>query len=121
MELPTPATDLSGSAIKVLFASGSDAVVAQTLVRLKTIFPELPLVVVSEFRPSEGEWIPYHVKRDWSENLALVRAKLGGRRVRIAAAILEPRTPYWKLRLLGLAIAPLYFLAFNETGEHFML
>jgi GT2 family glycosyltransferase/glycosyltransferase involved in cell wall biosynthesis len=51
----------------------------------------------------------------------LIRARLGGRRVRLAAVILEPRIPHWRLRALGFAAAPLYFLAFNETGEHFML
>ncbi len=108
-------------AVKVLFASGSDEVIARVLERTKTILPELPLVVVSEFPPGEGEWIRFHVKRKWRENRALVRAKLAGRRIRIAAVILEPRTPYWGLRTLGFAMAPLYFLAFNEEGEHFML
>ena len=92
--------------------------------------PELPLVIVSEFEPpitsqppasGDAEWIRYHVKRGWRENRALVRAKLGGRRIRIAAVILEPRTPHWPMRLAGFTLAPLYFLAFNENGEHFML
>jgi GT2 family glycosyltransferase/glycosyltransferase involved in cell wall biosynthesis len=39
----------------------------------------------------------------------------------LAAVILEPRIPHWRLRALGFATAPLHFLAFNETGEHFML
>jgi hypothetical protein len=107
--------------VKVLFASGSDAIIARTLDRFKDIFPELPLIVVSEFPPSAGEWIPYHVKRHWSENRALILAKLHGRKIRIGAVILEPRTPYWGLRFLGLTLAPFYFMAFNETGEHFML
>ena len=113
-------------AVRVLFASGSPATIARVLDRLKSILPELPLVVVSEFRPSPeiypgAEWIPYHVKRHWSENRALIRAALAGRKIRIGAVILEPRTPYWGLRMLGLSLAPLYFLAFTENGEHFML
>lgn len=108
-------------AVKVLFASGSAAVIARTVARFKNLLPELPLVVVAEFQPPEGEWIPWHLKRSWAENRAWVRSKLGARKVRLAAVILEPRTPYWGLRLLGFAIAPLYFLAFNENGEHFML
>jgi hypothetical protein len=109
--------------IKVLFASGSPTAIALILERIQTIMPELPLVIVSEFAPStEGvEWIPYHVKRSWRENRELVRAKLGSRRIRIAAVILEPKTPHWPMRLAGFMMAPLYFLAFNETGEHFML
>src|SRR5580698_4933769 len=103
-------------AVKVLFASGSDAVIAHAIERLKTILPELPLVVVAEFAPPEGEWILYHVKRTWRENRALIRAKLAGRKIRIGAVILEPRTPYWGLRMMGFTLAPLYFLAFNELG-----
>jgi GT2 family glycosyltransferase/glycosyltransferase involved in cell wall biosynthesis len=107
--------------IKVLFASGSEPVIARAVERLQNIFPDLPLVVVSEFPPFAGEWIPYHVKRGWRENREFIRAKLGGRKIRIGAVILEPRTPYWALRWIGLTLAPLYFLAFNEHGEHFML
>ena len=107
--------------VKVLFASASDHVVALALEQFRGIFPELPLVVVSEFPPSEGEWIPYHIRRTWSENRDLILAKLGGRRIRLAAVILEPRIPHWRLRALGFTLAPLHFLAFNETGQHFML
>jgi GT2 family glycosyltransferase/glycosyltransferase involved in cell wall biosynthesis len=114
------ATDLTGP-VKVLFASGSDAIIAQTLEAFKGIFPELPLVVVSEFPPSEGEWIRYHIRRDSSDNYELARSRLGGRKIRIAALILEPRTPHWRLRLLAIRLAPFRMLAFNETGQHFRL
>jgi GT2 family glycosyltransferase/glycosyltransferase involved in cell wall biosynthesis len=113
--------------IKVLFASGSPNAIALILERIQPIMPELPLVVVSEFEPpvvgdgNDVEWIRYHVKRSSRENRDMIRAKLGSRRIRIAAVILEPRTPHWPMRWTGLAMAPLYFLAFNETGEHFML
>jgi len=107
--------------VKVLFASGSDPVIALVLERFRVIFPELPLVVVSEFPVPEVEWIPYHIRRSWNENRDLIRARLRTRGVRLAAVILEPRVPHWRLRALGFALAPLHFLAFNETGEHFML
>jgi GT2 family glycosyltransferase/glycosyltransferase involved in cell wall biosynthesis len=109
------------SSVKILFASGTDAVVAQTIERLKPILPDVPLVVVSEFPTSEGEWIPYHIRRSWRENYDLVRRRLRGRAIRISAVILEPRTPYWRMRALALALAPLQFLAFNDAGGHFML
>ena len=95
--------------------------VALVLERFRTVFPELPLVVVSEFPVTDAEWIPYHIRRSWNENRDLIRARLGGRRVRLSAVILEPRVPHWRLRALGFVTAPLHFLAFNETGEHFML
>ena len=107
--------------VKVLFASGSDPVVTLVLERFRRIFPELPLIVVSEFPATDVEWIPYHIHRSWDENRDLLRARLGARSVRLAAVILEPRIPHWRLRTLGFATAPLQFLAFNETGEHFML
>lgn len=107
--------------IKVLFASGSEPVIARVVERLKSIFPDLPLAVVAEFKPPAGEWIPYHVKRGWRENREFIQAKLGNRKIRIGAVILEPRTPFWTLRWIGFTLAPLYFLAFNELGEHFML
>ncbi len=107
--------------VKVLFASGSEAVIASTVERFRTLLPELPLIVVAEFQPPAGEWIPWHVKRTWRENRAWVRSKLGGRNIRLSAVILEPRTPYWGLRALGFSLAPLYFLAYNENGGHFML
>jgi GT2 family glycosyltransferase/glycosyltransferase involved in cell wall biosynthesis len=120
MELPTLAADLTRP-VKVLFASASEAVIQRTLEEFRSIFPDLPLVVVSEFKPAEGEWIPFHILRSWRENYGLVKARLGGRSIRIAAVILEPRTPHWRLRALGFALAPIRFLAFNENGNHFML
>ena len=108
-------------AVKVLFASGSEAAVARALRVMRKIFPELPLVVVSEFQQPDCEWIPYHVKRRSTENRALIRSALAGRKIRIGAVILEPRTPHWPLRLIGFSLAPLYFMAFTENGEHFML
>ncbi len=109
--------------IKILFASGSPQAIALVLDRIKAIMPELPLVVVAEFAPPDPalEWIPYHVKRSWRENLELIRAQLASRNVRISAIILEPRTPHWPMRRAGFALAPWYLMAFNEHGEHFML
>jgi len=123
LELRAPATHLTrpAQAVKVLFASASDPVVALALERFRAIFPELPLVVVSEFPIPDAEWIPYHIRRSWDENRDLIRARLGDRRIRLAAVILEPQIPHWRMRGLGFALAPLHFLAFNETGEHFML
>jgi len=106
--------------VKLLIASGSEAVVSATLEKFKTIFPELPLVVVSEFKPADTgcEWIPYHIRRSWADNRALIRSRLRGRKIRIAAIILEPRTPHRRMRLLGASLSPLRLIAFNETGQH---
>ena len=121
MAVRAPATHLTSTGVKVLFASGSEPVVALVREKFREIYPELPLIVVSEFPTPEGEWIPYHLKRSWRENRDLIRARLAGRSIRLSAVILEPRIPHWRLRALGFALAPLRFLAFNETGGHFML
>jgi GT2 family glycosyltransferase/glycosyltransferase involved in cell wall biosynthesis len=109
------------SGVKVLFASGSDEVVAQTLLEFKNVFPEAPLVVVSEFPPKEGEWIRYYIRRSFRENRALIRSRLRGRSIRVAAIILEPGTPHWRMRLLGMTLAPWRLLAYSETGQHFRM
>jgi GT2 family glycosyltransferase/glycosyltransferase involved in cell wall biosynthesis len=108
--------------VKVLFASASDAVIALVIEQMKAIFPELPLVVVSEFQPPAGEWVRYHIKRTPAENEGFIRTKLAGRQIRLGAIILEPKTPHQALRRLGRKMTPLFrTLVFNEDGQHFVL
>ena len=107
--------------VKVLFASCSQDLVSEAIEETRAILPELPLVVVSEFRPRDARWIPYHVERSVADNLALIRATLGGARVRISAVVLEPQVPYGRMRLAAFLLSPKYFLAFNEDFGHFML
>lgn len=108
--------------VKVLFASGSADLIPTAIEHMLALFPEIPLVVVSEF-PPEGDvrWIPFHVNRRFADNLALVRASLKGQQVRLSAVILQPRMPYWPMRAVGFALSPWNFLAFNESFGHFML
>ena len=108
--------------VKILFASASQWAIELVIERMKHIFPELPLVVVSEFEPSAGEWIRYHIRRTAQENEAFVVSRLAGRGIRLGAIILEPRTPHRALRRLGRKMSPRFrLLVFNENGEHFML
>jgi len=79
------------------------------------------MVVVSEFPPKEGEWIRYYIRRSFLENRALIRSRLHGRTIRVAAIILEPKTPHWPMRLLGMTLAPWRLLAYSETGQHFRM
>ncbi len=104
-------------AVRILFASASPKLIAETLVRMRSVSPELPLVVVSEFAVEEGEWIPYHLRRTREENRELVLAKLAGREIRIGAIILDPTVRHEALRELGKSMVGPRALVFDETGS----
>jgi len=107
--------------IKVLFASGSEDLIPTAIEHMLKLFPELPLVVVSEFPIEGARWIAYPLSRGFWENLALFRWHFRNKRIRLCAVILQPRMPYWRMRMIALALAPWNFLAFNEAFGHFML
>ena len=115
--LPHP-IDLTSrpQAVRVLFGSGSPKLIAETLVRLRSYSPELPLIVVSEFRPDEGEWVRFHYKRGEEENRALFQEKLAEREMRLTAIILDASGPYEALRGLGRSMVGTSPLLFDETG-----
>jgi glycosyltransferase involved in cell wall biosynthesis len=108
--------------IKVAFASGTDDLNARLIERMRQIFPELPLYVVSEFQPAGGDlkWIRYNANRGF-ENLARCRAAFRGKSIRLAGVMLVPNVPFRAMRLLALLLAPRHFLAFNENLNDFML
>ena len=83
--------------------------------------PELDLYVVSEFPPHRGHWIQYHLQRSFWDNLAKVRGSLRGKRIGLAALVLEPKMPFWPMRLIPVVLAPVQTLFFNENLDHFML
>ena len=64
--------------IRLLFGSGSPSLIEATIAQLPK---DVPLVVVSEFAPSQGEWIPYHIRRSDQDNIDLLEARLGDREV----------------------------------------
>ena len=108
--------------VKVLFASCSHALMPAVVEHMREIMPELPLVVVSEFPPAEAEWIQYHILRSKAENLALCKARLAGRQVRLAAIVLDPKMPFRPLRSLAFRFAPLHrIVVFNHALSHFTL
>jgi GT2 family glycosyltransferase/glycosyltransferase involved in cell wall biosynthesis len=107
--------------VKVLFASGSEDLIPTAIEHMEKLYPELPLIVVSEFPPEHSRWIPFPLSRGLWDNLALVRWHFRNKRVRLSAVILQPRMPYWRMRLVGLLLSPWNFVAFNEDFGHFML
>ena len=108
--------------IKVAFASGTDDLNARLVERMRQIFPELPLYVVSEFQPpgAELKWIRYNANRGF-ENLGRCRAAFRGKSIRLAGVMLVPNVPFRAMRLMALFLAPRNFLAFNENLNDFML
>jgi glycosyltransferase involved in cell wall biosynthesis/GT2 family glycosyltransferase len=108
--------------IQVAFASSSDDLVPTLLEKMRGIYPELSIYVVSEFPVEGARWVPYHVRRTFGENLALCRSVFAGKHIRLAGVILQPRMPYWKMRWLAIRLAgPLRIAFFNDNLDHFML
>jgi GT2 family glycosyltransferase/glycosyltransferase involved in cell wall biosynthesis len=108
-------------AVKVAFASGSEAILPAFLERFDAIRPDLALYVVSEYRPARGEWIRYRTGRSRGDNEAYLRWVLREKQVQLAAVVLQPQMPFWKMRLIALRLAPLRTLFYNENLDHFML
>jgi len=92
---------LSPDLIDIVFASGPEDLNRQLVERSKS--PQL--VVVSEFEPAHGRWIPWHVLRSESDNLASIRAAIGNRRIGRAAMILSPLVPFAKMRNVASSLA----------------
>ncbi|HEV2688431.1 MAG TPA: glycosyltransferase, partial [Bryobacteraceae bacterium] len=113
--------ETASESVKVLFASGSEDLIPTAIEEMRALYPEIPLVVISEFPPADAPWIPFHLRRGLRENLAMCRWHFRGKHIRLSAVILQPRMPYWRMRLIGFLLSPWNFLAFNESLSHFML
>lgn len=79
--------------IRVAFASGNAEVNRELIERVAALRPERTLVVAGEFEPARGQWVPWHVKRGYADNLAALRAAIGGRHVESAVIIFDPGVP----------------------------
>jgi GT2 family glycosyltransferase/glycosyltransferase involved in cell wall biosynthesis len=101
--------------IKIAFASGPAHLNREMIDRVAELRPDLPLFVVAEFEPHRGQWIPYHVRRGFRENLAAVRAVTGNRRIETAAMVLAPAVPLEKMRLIAIVVAGSTLIACDEN------
>ncbi len=110
-----------GRPIKILFASADEQLIPQAIEHMRQLMPELPLVVVSEFPVEASPWVPFPISRGFRDNFAFFRWRFRNESIRISAVILEPRVPYWQMRMIGFFLSPRNFLAFNENFGHFML
>jgi GT2 family glycosyltransferase/glycosyltransferase involved in cell wall biosynthesis len=109
--------------IKLVFLSGTPDLNRELILRVRGLFPELPLWVVSDFPPENPAlpWIRYRARRSFIENLRRVRDAVQGQDVRLAAVMLVPNVPFRRMRAVALALSPRAFIAFNEHLHHFML
>lgn len=107
--------------VHLAFASGSHQRNPAFLEAFSRLAPGPPLYVVSEFTCPDGKWIPYHPRRSFWENYQRCRFVLRGRRVRLAAVLLEPRMPYRKMVALAFLLGRSRLLVFNENLDHFRL
>lgn len=108
--------------VKIAFASGTDELNARLIEKMRGVFPELPLYVVSEFAPEEKNcvWVRYQQGR-FLENFGRCRYTFRDKKIRLAGVLLVPNVPFRAMRLIAFALSPLYFLAVNEHLNDFML
>ena len=116
------ASDLShpqkSETVRVLFASGTAELNARVLGHFVRLHGELPLCIVSEFEMSGGEWIAWHVRRPYEQNVAAVRAALAGRRIVAAAVVYDDRSALMDLRRAAQELAPDVLHAYDEEMRH---
>ncbi len=92
--------------INLAFASGSHALNPEFLERVRQLYPDLPLYVVSEFPPVVGTWIPYDVLRSLEENRDRCRAAIAGKSIQHCSVLMDRKVPHRKLRFLAFLVAP---------------
>ncbi|MDP9171310.1 MAG: glycosyltransferase, partial [Acidobacteriota bacterium] len=90
--------------VRIAFASGTAELNRAMIDQLAAAQPHLPLLVVSEFEPHLGEWIPYHVQRSFRTNRAAIRAALDGRRIAAAGVAFAEGTALAKMRLIAFSL-----------------
>ncbi|MEZ5351686.1 MAG: glycosyltransferase [Bryobacteraceae bacterium] len=88
---------------------------------MRHLGPDLPLYVISEFKVEGAAWIPFHLGRTLEQNLALCRFHLADKEIRYVGLILQPRMPYWTLRLLAFRLGGWNTVFFNEDLNHFLI
>lgn len=85
----------------VAIAAGSQTLIDPFVERARLLAPEAVLIVVSEFAPSQGVWVPYRLERSVDDNLARLRAEIAERSIDLCAILEDPGTPYQPLRDLA--------------------
>ena len=94
--------------VQVAWLTATEELNAQFVRKLVELYPELPVIAVSEF-PVEtalaSRWVAYHPKRTYAENLAAITEELRGLTVAHASVIVEAGLPLWRLRAIALRVS----------------
>ncbi len=106
------------TSVRVVFASGTADLNRTMLEHFTASTPDLPLCIVSEFEPTDvavaAEWIPWHVQRQFDQNLAHVKTALAGRTIAAAAAAWDRRSALQDLRRAAQELAQDVLTAYDE-------
>ena len=107
--------------VLLAFASGSEDLIPEFLERFRAVAPALDILVVSEFPPPQGRWIPWKLGRSYEENRTRILSDLNGAVPAWVAVISQPRQPFWAMRRLAVALGRHRTLVFNENLDHVRL
>jgi glycosyltransferase involved in cell wall biosynthesis/GT2 family glycosyltransferase len=116
-----PSPSRFNESVKVLFASCGPALLEPAVAKAMSIRPDLPLVVVSEFEPSQGRWIRYEAGSKFRESVRSCRGRLKDKQVEVAIVVSQPRGPHRMLRFVGLLTGPRCVVVLNENLDYFDL
>ncbi len=102
-------------AVRLIFASGTAELNHAVIEHFAgTHGGDLPLIVVSEFQPLQGEWIPWHVFRLFEQNLESVQAALAQRDIAIGALVFDHRANLPDMHRAAHALARGKLVAYDE-------
>lgn len=107
--------------VNLVFASCSEDLVESLIDETEKLAPGLPTLVVSEFAPPRGEWVPYRLSWSLEDNRKTLLAKLKGRSPGLVSILLQPNMPFWPMRRMGWQIRKYGLVVFNENIHHFSL
>lgn len=116
-------TGEKSSEIKLAFAACSQDLIDQFVEEVSSMGGlSLPVYIVSEFQPTVPcHWIPWQPFESLETNRRRILWHIGAHRVRFNCILVQPRQPYWQMRLLALRLFPTRVYFFNENYGHFPL
>jgi GT2 family glycosyltransferase/glycosyltransferase involved in cell wall biosynthesis len=125
--MPTGASSSSSNSepVKVVFAACTQDLIDQFVDEVARMGQTgLPILVVSEFEPTTTTphtWVAWMPHETLATNRGRLQWRLAGRRVAYSCILAQPRQPYWRMRWMGFALAPLRTYVYNENYGHFPL